>query len=219
VSTPARKRVRIWDLPTRIFHWSLAGLVLAAWLSGQFGGQPWLEWHFRFGYAILTLLVFRLFWGFAGDRYARFARFAPSIRAALGYAGSPRPWAGHSPLGALSVFALLTAAGVQVLTGLFASDGDFTEGPWALFVSESTVKLVSSIHRFNRWVLLALVTLHLGAIAWYTVKRRDALVRGMVSGDREGIDADPAADDAAIRLRAVVLLALSAALVAYAVTL
>ncbi len=219
MSTPARKQVRIWDLPTRIFHWSLAGLVFAAWVSGQFGGQPWLAWHFRFGYAILALLVFRLFWGFAGDRYARFASFVPSLRAALGYLRSPRPWAGHNPLGALSVYALLAVAGLQVLTGLFASDGDFTEGPWALFVSESTVKLVSSIHRFNRWILLALVALHLGAVAWHTVRRRDALVRGMVSGDREGIDADPAADDAAVRLRAVVFLALSSALVAYAVTL
>jgi cytochrome b len=219
VPAPARKRVRIWDLPTRLFHWSFAGLVLAAWTSGQFGGQPWLDWHFRFGYAALLLLVFRLFWGFAGDRYARFASFAPSMRAALGYLRSPRPWAGHSPLGALSVYALLTGAGVQVLTGLFASDGDFTEGPWALLVSESSVKLASSIHRFNRWVLLALILLHLAAIAWHTIRRRDALLRGMVSGDREGIETTPAADDTAIRLRAIVFLALSAALVAYAVTL
>jgi len=219
VSGPARRRVRIWDLPTRIFHWSLASLVLAAWVSGQFGGQPWLAWHFRFGYAILALLVFRLFWGFAGDRYARFSSFAPSMRATLGYLRTPQPWAGHNPLGALSVYALLTVAGLQVLTGLFASDGDFTEGPWALFVSESTVKLVSSIHRFNRWVLLALVASHLVAVAWHTYRRRDALLRGMVSGDREGIEAEAAADDAAIRLRAVVFLALSVALVACAVTL
>jgi cytochrome b len=218
VSAPARKRVRIWDLPTRLFHGALAGLVLAAWVSGQFGGQPLLAWHFRFGYAILSLVVFRLFWGFAGDRYARFASFSPSPRAVLGYLRSPRPWAGHSPLGALSVYSLLTAAGVQVLTGLLASDGDFTEGPWAHFVSDATVRLVSSIHRFNRWVLIALVALHLGAVAWHTVRRRDALVRSMVSGDREGVDADPATDDAAMRLRAVVFLALSAALVAYAVT-
>ena len=78
---------------------------------------------------------------------------------------------------------------------------------------------MSSIHRFNRWVLLALVALHLGAVAWHTVMRRDPLVRSMVRGDREGIDAEPAADDAAMRLRAVVFLALSAALVAYTVTL
>lgn len=219
MSAPARGRVRIWDLPTRLFHWLLAGLVLAAWASGQFGGQPWLEWHFRFGYAVLLLLVFRLFWGFAGDRYARFASFAPSMRAALGYLRSPRPWAGHSPLGALSVYALLIGTGVQVLTGLFASDGDFTEGPWAAFVSESSVKLASSIHRFNRWVLLALILMHLAAVAWHTMRRRDALVRAMVSGDREGIDAAAATDDRRMRLRAVVFLALSAALVAYAVTL
>ncbi|HQR55299.1 MAG TPA: cytochrome b/b6 domain-containing protein [Burkholderiaceae bacterium] len=219
MSAPARGRVRIWDLPTRLFHWLLAGLVLAAWASGQFGGQPWLEWHFRFGYAVLLLLVFRLFWGFAGDRYARFASFAPSMRAALGYLRSPRPWAGHSPLGALSVYALLIGTGVQVLTGLLASDGDFTEGPWAVLVSESSVKLASSIHRFNRWVLLALILMHLAAVAWHTMRRRDALVRAMVSGDREGIDAAAATDDRRMRLRAVVFLALSAALVAYAVTL
>ena len=81
------------------------------------------------------------------------------------------------------------------------------------------MKLVSSIHRINRWVLLALVVLHLGAIAWHIVRRRDALLRGMVSGDRVGIDADPATDDTAMRMRALVLLALSVALVAYGVTL
>lgn len=211
--------VRIWDLPTRLFHWALAGLLTASWLSGQFGGQPWLEWHFRSGYAILTLLVFRLLWGFAGDRYARFASFAPSSRDALRYLRSPRPWAGHNPLGALSVYALLIVAAVQVVTGLFASDGDFTEGPWTRFVSESAVKLASSIHRFNRWVLLALVLLHLGAIAWHTVGRREPLMRGMINGDRNLFDAEPAADDTAVRLRALVLLGLSVALVAYVVTL
>jgi cytochrome b len=219
MDAPVAQRIRVWDLPTRLFHWALAGLVTASWLSGQFGGQPWLAWHFRFGYAILALLLFRLLWGFAGDRYARFASFAPSWRRALGYLRSPQPWAGHNPLGALSVYALLIVAGVQVMTGLFASDGDFTEGPWTQFISESAVKLVSSIHRFNRWVLLGLVVLHLGAIAWHTVRRRDALVRGMVSGDRVGIDAEPATDDTAMRMRALVLLALSVALVAYGVTL
>jgi cytochrome b len=218
VSAPAVHRIRVWDLPTRLFHWALTGLVIASWLSGQFGGQPWLAWHFRFGYAILTLLVFRLLWGFAGDRYARFSSFVPSWRAALAYVRSPRPTAGHNPLGSFSVYALLLVAGVQVLTGLFASDGDFTEGPWALFLSDSAVKLVTSIHRFNRWLLLALVVLHLGALAWHTVRGRDALVRGMLTGDREGIDADPATDDAAMRMRAVVLLALSVALVVYGVT-
>jgi cytochrome b len=219
VSAQVPGRVRIWDLPTRLFHWALAGLMVAAWLSGQFGGQPWLAWHFRLGYAILALLVFRLLWGYAGDRYARFSSFAPSWRAALGYLRSPQPAAGHNPLGALSVYALLIVAGVLVVTGLCASDGDFTEGPWSVFVSDATIKLMSRIHRVSHWVLLALVALHLGAIAWHRVARRDFLVRAMVSGDKEGVDAEPAADNAAIRLRAVVLLVLSVALVAYSVTL
>ena len=119
----------------------------------------------------------------------------------------------------MSVYALLIVAGVQVVTGLFASDGDFTEGPWAVFVSDATVNLMSRIHRVSHWVLLALVALHLGAIAWYAVSGATRLVRAMVSGDKDGIDAVPAVDDAAMRLRAAVLLALSAALVAYSVTL
>ena len=214
----APQRIRVWDLPTRLFHWALAGLVTASWLSGQFGGQPWLAWHFRFGYAILALLVFRLLWGFAGDRYARFSSFIPSWRAAVAHVRSPRPTAGHNPLGSLSVYALLFVAGVQVMTGLYASDGDFTEGPWAIFASEATVKLLSGIHRINRWLLLALVAVHLIAIAWNTATRHDGLVRAMFSGDKEGLNVEPAADNRTIRLRAMVLLGLSTALVAYIVT-
>jgi cytochrome b len=219
MSSLVPQRVRIWDLPTRLFHWAFAALTIAAWLGGLFGGQPWLEWHFRFGYAIFALLVFRLLWGYAGDRYARFSSFAPSLRSALEYLRSPQPSAGHNPLGALSVYALLIVAGVLVVTGLCASDGDFTEGPWALLVSESTVRLMSRLHRMCHWILLGLVALHLSAIAWHRVVRRDPLVQAMLSGDKEATIADPAADDTAIRLRAVVLLALSALLVAYCVTL
>jgi cytochrome b len=219
VSTSDARRTRIWDLPTRLFHWALAALVAASWLSGQFGGQPWLDWHFRCGYAILALLVFRLLWGFAGDRYARFASFAPSWRRVRDFLQAPRPTAGHNPLGALSVYVLLAAAGLQVVSGLFASDGDFSEGPWARFIPEAGIELAATIHRFNRWVLLALVMLHLAAIAWHSLAQREPLVRSMVSGDRAGIEAEAAADDTVTRLRALLLLALSAALVAYLVTL
>jgi cytochrome b len=211
--------VRVWDLPTRVFHWAFGAMVAIAWLSGQFGGQPWLDWHFRFGYAVFALLLFRLLWGYAGDRYARFSSFPPSLRGALAYLREGRAWAGHTPLGAFSVYALLVATGVQVVTGLLSSDGDFTEAPWTIFVTDATVKLMSRLHRLGHWVLLALVALHLAAIAWYTARRRDTLVRAMVTGDRIGFDAEAALDDAALRLRAVVLMALAAALVAYSVTL
>jgi cytochrome b len=211
--------VRVWDLPTRLFHWALAALTVLTWVSGYFGGQPWLEWHFRFGYAVFALLLFRLLWGFAGDRYSRFASFPPSLRAARDYLRSQEARAGHSPLGALSVYALLALSIVQTVTGLLASDGDFTEAPWTVFVSDATVKLMSSLHRLGHWLLLALVALHLAAIAWYVVGRREPLVRAMLTGDRIGGDAEPACDDTAMRWRAAVLFALATALVAYSVTL
>lgn len=219
MAVPASSPVRIWDLPTRLFHWAVAALAIAAWVSGQVGGQAWLEWHFRFGYCVFALLLFRLLWGFAGDKYSRFSSFAPSGSAALEYFRAPRPYGGHTPLGALSVYALLIVAAMQVLTGLLSSDGDFTEGPWTALVSEATVKLMSAIHRFNRWILLALVTMHLVAVAWYAIKRKEGLVHAMVTGDRRGINAEPAADDAPTRCRAALLLVLSVALVAYSVTL
>lgn len=215
----AARTVRVWDLPTRLFHWALAALTALSWASGYFGGQPWLEWHFRFGYAIFALLLFRLLWGFAGSRYARFASFPLSLRAVRSYLVAPRARAGHTPLGALSVYALLALAGLQTVTGLMAWDGDFTEAPWTVFVSESTVKLMSGLHRLGHWVLLALITLHLAAIAWYAVRRRERLVQAMLSGDRSGADAEPARDDLTMRLRAALLFALAAALVAYSVTL
>lgn len=211
--------VRVWDLPTRIFHWTFAATVALAWVSGQFGGQPWLEWHFRFGYIVFAVLLFRLLWGYAGDRYARFSSFPLSLRAARDYLRGVRTQAGHNPLGAFSVYALLIATAVQVVTGLLSSDGDFTEAPWTFFVSEATVKLMSRLHRFGHWVLLVLVAVHLAAIAWYAVRRGEPLVRAMVTGDRQGLDAEPALDDAAMRLRAAVLMTLAAALVAYSVTL
>lgn len=192
---------------------------MLTWASGYFGGQPWLEWHFRFGYAIFALLAFRLLWGFAGSRYARFASFPLSLRAVRVYLSAPQARAGHTPPGALSVYALLALLGVQTMTGLLASDGDFTEAPWTVFVSESTVKLMSSLHRLGHWALLALITLHLAAIAWYVVRRRERLVQAMLSGDRSGVVAEPARDDLKMRLRAAVLFALAAALVAYSVTL
>lgn len=211
--------VRVWDLPTRLFHWALAALMALTWASGYFGGQPWLEWHFSLGYAIFALLVFRLLWGFAGSRYARFSSFPLSLPAVRGYLAAAHARAGHSPLGALSVYALLALSVAQTVTGLLASDGDFTEAPWTVFVSDATVKLMSSLHRLGHWVLLALIALHLAAIAWYAIGRRESLVRTMVTGDRIGVEAEPARDDATVRLRAAVLFALAAALVAYSVTL
>lgn len=208
-------RTRIWDLPTRLFHWAFAVLIVLAWLSGQFAGSDWRHWHMRFGYAALALLLFRLLWGFAGARYARFTSFPPSLRAALGqWRSGPSAVAGHAAAGALSVYALLLSTGVQLVSGLLSAD-DYNEGPWVQFASARVASFMGNAHALNRWVLLALVALHIAAIAWYAL-RGQPLVRSMVTGDRSGLPATvvPAEDDAALRLRALVLALLAAALAA-----
>jgi len=211
-------RVRIWDLPTRLFHWSFAALVVLAWLTGEYAGSDWRHWHMRLGYAALALLVFRLLWGFAGPRYARFSNFPPSLRAVLRQMRSPADAGGHAPLGALSVYALLASAGVQIVTGMMSSD-DYNEGPWQQFVSERTASLMGSVHAINRWVLLALVALHVAALAWYA-PRGKPLVHAMLTGDRKDLAGMPAAeDDWRTRLRALVLALLAAALTAVLSTL
>ena len=149
-------RVRIWDLPTRLFHWSLVVLVTISVVTSKLGGL-WLDWHMRSGYAIIALLVFRLLWGVAGSRYARLSHFVRSPGTALEYLRGQHegPHVGHNPLGALSVLAILAVLLVQAGSGLFSNDGSFNEGPLAKLVSRATGELLSSIHRWGNWLSTA----------------------------------------------------------------
>ena len=217
---PASAKVRIWDLPTRLFHWSLAALVVFSFTSGKLGGD-WLTWHFRSGYAIASLLLFRLLWGFAGSRYARFASFLPSpsrIWRTLRSRKEIEVSVGHSTIGTLSVFSLLIVLLAQVIAGMFANDGTFIEGPWVKFVSSAISDRFSTFHYYNGWLVVALVAVHVTAIVFYLTVQRHDLITPMLTGDKLGLNAIPAEDGAAIRLRAAVLLAIAGALVYYAVT-
>ncbi len=218
-SARVTERVRIWDLPTRLFHWTLAALIAFSLVSVKLG-SAWLEWHMRAGYAILALVLFRILWGFAGSRYALFATFVRGPATVLGYLrGRIRHAGGHNPLGALSVLVLLAALAVQATTGLFSNDGNFTEGPLAKLVEAETVDFFSSIHRYGEWVIYGLVVLHIAAVVYYAAFRSEPLLATMVTGDRHGVNVPPAQDDAAVRLRALVIAALCALLVTYIVTL
>ena len=212
--------VRVWDLPTRLFHWSLVVLVGCSVVTAKVGGL-WLDWHMRSGYAILALIVFRLLWGIAGSRHARLAHFVRGPRVVLDYLRGRHlhDGAGHNPLGALSVVAILAVLLVQAGTGLFSNDGSFTEGPLARLVSRATGELLSSIHRWGEPAVYGIAALHLAAIAYYFVVRREDLVGPMITGDRHGIDAHPARDDPALWARAAVLLAVAGGLTAYVVLL
>jgi len=207
--------VRIWDLPTRVFHVALAALVTAAVATAEAGGE-WMAWHLRCGEAVLALLAFRWAWGLAGGRWSRFASFVPTparvVRALRGRTDAADA-VGHNPLGALSVWALLVLLSLQVATGLVADDDIATTGPLNGHVSGHLARAASRWHAgWGADLVFALVALHLMAVAWYTLRRREPLVRAMWTGDKPLPPETPASDDGAgLRLRALALFALACA--------
>jgi cytochrome b len=179
-------RVRVWDAPTRIFHWLLASLVMFSFITGKVGGA-WMEWHLKSGYAILTLLLFRLAWGIGGSPTARFAQFLRGPRATLAYAreiaaSRHSPAWGHNPMGGWMVVLMLAIFLFQACTGLFADDDISTQGPLAVKVSNDLVSTLTSLHKANQWVMGAAVALHLAAIAFHRVRLGDDLVGPMLHG-------------------------------------
>ncbi|HUG26129.1 cytochrome b/b6 domain-containing protein [Piscinibacter sp.] len=217
--------VRVWDLPTRVFHWVLATCVIGSVVSAKIGGNA-MEWHFRFGYAILTLLAFRLLWGLVGGHWSRFSRFLYAPTTLLRYVrGRSRDGehhdVGHSPLGALSVLALLASLAVQVGTGLFADDEIANTGPLIRFVSGDTSLMLTGWHKnYGQWLIIGLVVLHIAAVVFYLVKQQRDLVRPMIVGDKTLPAGVPAsADGWSARGLAALLLALCGAGAAWLVSL
>lgn len=185
-------KIPVWDLPLRIFHWSLAVLVVAAVITGKIGGNAF-DWHLPIGYAILTLLLFRLVWGIVGGYHARFANFVRGPRTILAYLrGQVAVPAGHTPLGALSVIAMLLLLLVQGGLGLFANDDVLVEGPLYKLVSKDTSDWLTGWHKTNFYLILGLIGLHLGAILYYQIARRRNLTRGMILGHQEFPHPEPA---------------------------
>lgn len=183
------RRALVWDLPTRLFHWLLAGAVIGAYWTGEFGGFD-KTWHMRFGYAVLALVVFRILWGLFGSRTARFASFLRGPSAVWAYLrtfGSRRahPTDTHNPMGALSVIALLLAVLAQAGSGLFADDDILTQGPLNGLISSGVDSLANRTHGLAVWFIIALVVLHLAAIAYYRIYKRENLVTAMVTGRRD----------------------------------
>ena len=181
------RKIRIWDLPTRLFHWLLLLLVVASFVTGWVGGNL-IEWHARAGIAITGLLAFRLVWGFVGSTYARFAHFVPGPGRLLTYVRGQWRGLGHNPLGALSVLALLAILIFQAVSGLVANDDIAFEGPLYALVDKATSDSLSSLHRQNFWIIIGLVSLHVLAIAFYALVKKDNLVKPMITGVKEVVD-------------------------------
>ena len=208
-------KIRVWDLPTRLFHWFLAATVVALVVTAKVGGNA-MQWHLQLGHVMLALLVFRLAWGLVGGHWSRFASFVHSPGQLWRHLRSPSgdEMAGHSPLGALSVFALLAALLAQVGSGLLSDDEISFSGPLTRFVSGEWVGLATWFHSdLGQYLLIALVALHLLAVGFYVLVRRRTLVRPMLHGDKLLTRPAPASrDDMPARATAALVAALSAAL-------
>jgi cytochrome b len=207
--------VRVWDLPTRTFHWLLAATVIGSVITAKIGGNA-LIWHMRLGLLALALLAFRLIWGFVGGHWSRFGSFIyspASVRAYLRGDAGPggRFDVGHSPLGALSVFGLLLLLMVQVATGLVADDEIATTGPLNRYVSSALGLRATSWHNtFGQYLIITLVVLHVAAVLFYLFKKQRNLIGPMWHGDKRLARGTPAsADGAAQRVFAAVLIALA----------
>ncbi len=180
---------RLWDLPTRAFHWALVLCVAGSFASVKIGGNA-MVWHGRCGLAVLGLLAFRLAWGVHGSTYARFARFVRGPAAIRAYLRGEWRGAGHSPLGALSVLAMLATLLFLAGTGLFAHDDIAFEGPLRALVGKALSDRLSGVHRLIEPWLILLVVAHVGAIAYYTRVRGETLLMPMITGTREGTAED-----------------------------
>ena len=172
----------VWDLPLRLFHWLLVLTLGASYVTGKQGGL-WLDWHARFGLFIIALLVFRIVWGFNGSTYARFANFFPTPGRLKKFFSSAWSGIGHSPLGALAIFALLIVILAQAVSGLFAME-DESEfyGPLNGLVSSEWSERLTAWHARFIYALILLSALHVTAIAYYRIIKRKDLMTPMLSG-------------------------------------
>ncbi len=221
-----RRTVPAWDLPTRLFHWILVVLLAAAWASFEYSEtlkDPLLKWHRWIGLAILTLLFWRILWGFFGSSTARFSRLlhppGTTVRyAAMTLRGAEPKYLGHNPLGTLMILALLGLVLAQTILGLFTVEhNDLTAGPLYLLVSEAARKTASSWHGWLfTGVTVFLIAAHVTANVFYALWRRDPVLKAMITGRKP---ADRYADSQAADVvryplvRAAILLFISAGLV------
>lgn len=212
----------IWDLPTRLFHWALVILICGSWYTVEVAND--MDTHMLIGQSILVLVLFRIVWGFVGPRYARFASFAYGPGTILRYARSLAGrggvgYAGHNPLGGLAVFAMLALISAQAGSGLFATDGDFYSGPLNHLISGSAGNQVTEFHEENFNVLLAVVLLHIAAVLFYLLFKRQNLIAPMITGVKDDAGGGLEPIGGSKPALAVVVLLGAAALVVAVVTL
>jgi len=211
--------LRVWDLPTRLFHWLLVAMVVSSFATAKLGGN-WMLYHERCGEVILALLLFRVAWGFIGSPPSRFRTFLAGPGTVFRYAltlfrRDADHHLSHNPLGGWSVMAMLLVLFVQAGTGLFANDDIATEGPLYKWVSKAASDRLTSIHHVNHDLIIVLVAVHVAAVLFHLIYKRENLITPMITGkkQREGALAEN------ISQQPIGLAAVAAALAAGAVYL
>jgi cytochrome b len=184
-----RVAVRVWDMPVRLFHWLVVLLLVVQFITGKIGGD-WMPIHVYSGYTILVLVVFRIIWGFAGSTHARFASFMAGPRATYRFAvrlfsRQAVPQVGHNPLGGWSVAAMVILLALQTGSGLFANDGLETFGPLVKLVSLDTSNALTEFHRWNFRVLAVVSALHILAVIFHWLVKKENLIGAMFTGVKE----------------------------------
>ncbi|WP_395342562.1 cytochrome b/b6 domain-containing protein [Ningiella sp. W23] len=177
---------KVWDIPTRLFHWSLLGVFVFQFVTGDILDDA-MQLHFYGGYVALGLILFRIIWGFVGSYHARFSSFIYSPSTALQYLmGRPKlqQYLGHNPLGAYSVLAILAVMLTQAVSGLFMTDDIFLDGPYHGAFDGALDDAMNWLHHNAISLMWGLIVLHLSAIAFYSFKKKQRLVPAMLHGKK-----------------------------------
>ena len=188
ISTSKRYSINVWDISIRLFHWALVVGIAFQWYSSEEGGNI-MTWHIYIGYCMLGLVLYRIIWGVIGSPYARFSSFLKGPSSTLIYLkgfvqGKKYDYPGHNPLGGWMVMLLLLLILIQGITGLFSSDDIFTEGPFYSLVSGKTADFLTSIHHLNFNILLGAIALHISAVAYHGLIKKEPLVKSMLTGKK-----------------------------------
>jgi cytochrome b len=184
-----KNKLLVWDLPVRLFHWSLVTSLFAAWYTSD-GERNLIDWHLKIGYFILGLIIFRIIWGVFGTRYAKFTQFIPNKKSLLYYLKNFKQeknytTVGHNPIGGLMVVFMLTLVLSQAVSGLFMNDDIFTSGPYYSSASSSIQSIMSLIHHNVFDIIIVVSVLHIAAAFYYLLVKKANLIVPMITGYKQ----------------------------------
>ena len=212
---PESKMVKIWDIPVRVFHWSLVILFIAAYVTNSLGAD-YFKYHVWTGYAMIVLVSFRILWGLVGTYHARFINFVRDPIATTKYAmsfikKSDKHYAGHNPLGAIMVVTLLLGILVQAVTGLFTNDEILNLGPLYAYVSDELSLKLTSLHRQLFYWIVGAILLHIIAVLFHIWFKRDNIIKAMLTGKKnaEGLEGEPSIKSSKIWLAIIIVIVLA----------